>query len=237
MKKRFIILLLTGMLLLSLAACGGASVQSVLPAENVTVPDADNVTDEEDYTPVIPEAVLSEAIQIILEVCNILLNGELKDGVYINRYFGLKFTAPEGFSLSRLNDDATESTEIIPLRKTYEDGLRGIMITTDLGLPETVFINVYAADEDQIGFSEEELVRAKIQETNELVTSFGLEEGSEYSTAVLAGEEHPIQLSTSDPECIDVYFHIIKDGFIFQISVSAPDEEGIAYLLSFFEKS
>ena len=232
MKKRFIILLLTGMLLLSLAACGGAFVQSVLPAENVTVPDADNVTDEEDYTPVIPEAVLS-----LTEEEDILLNGELKDGVYINRYFGLKFTAPEGFSLSRLNDDATESTEIIPLRKTYEDGLRGIMITTDLGLPETVFINVYAADEDQIGFSEEELVRAKIQETNELVTSFGLEEGSEYSTAVLAGEEHPIQLSTSDPECIDVYFHIIKDGFIFQISVSAPDEEGIAYLLSFFEKS
>ena len=232
MKKRFIILLLTGMLLLSLAACGGASVQSVLPAENVTVPDADNVTDEEDYTPVIPEAVLS-----LTEEEDILLNGELKDGVYINRYFGLKFTAPEGFSLSRLNDDATESTEIIPLRKTYEDGLRGIMITTDLGLPETVFINVYAADEDQIGFSEEELVRAKIQETNELVTSFGLEEGSEYSTAVLAGEEHPIQLSTSDPGCIDVYFHIIKDGFIFQISVSAPDEEGIAYLLSFFEKS
>ena len=230
MKSKLYALLLIVLMLVSFAACSEGSAVDLDALEAATGIN-DSPSEDEEYVPVIPKAVLE-----LSEEDDILLNGELKDGVYTNRYFGLKFTTPEGMTLSRLNDDATDTTTIIPLRQAYEDGYGGIMITTELGLEESVFIRIYAIDDDKIGFTEDELVRAQIQETNDLAVAFGLEGSAVYGTAVLAGEKHPIQIDTSEPETVSWFFHINKGAFMYDISITAPDEARAEYLISFFEK-
>lgn len=79
-------------------------------------------------------------------------------------------------------------------------------------------------------------IQSTIEDAKEMASSFGLESGSEYSTAVLAGEEHPVQIDTGDPDCVDMYFHIVKGDFVYGILLSAPDEEQIDDLRILFEK-
>lgn len=81
MKQKAALILLTFVLGISMSACASGSVQSVTGSEEGK--DADEADD--DYALEVPESV-----QNLSEEDDLLLAGELKDGVYINNYFGYK---------------------------------------------------------------------------------------------------------------------------------------------------
>lgn len=225
MKSRVAALLLVGALGLSLTACGTGSPLSVLGTKT---------DDEEEYTIEAPESVIN-----LSEEDEILLNGELKDGVYINRYFGYKLSVPEGGTLVRDNDDATESTEILSLRQGYEDGWGGLSFSAEIeGIDGYVNVMIHPLDDDEIGLSEEELVKKDIDEMWEINRIFGDEEGPEFRTAVLAGEEHPISyqvMETERGESLSADFHIPKGDFEYIIFIYLTNAE-LEDVTKLFEK-
>ncbi|MBO6040615.1 MAG: hypothetical protein J6P58_05345 [Oscillospiraceae bacterium] len=169
----------------------------------------------------------------------ILLNGELKDGVYINRYFGIKLSVPEGWTLTRLNDDATESTEMIPMRQVYEEEMNGLFFTASSDSFKG-YIDVYitALKDGERGLNEEELIRKNIEDMWEINRLFGDDEGPEYATAMLVGEEHPVSVSVSESEAgeqLFAVFAIPKGDFKYEISISAANAR-LEDLTGFFEK-
>ena len=171
MKTRILALLLIVVLCFTFVGCADTAASSVIQA----VTGLGAAEEDSDYQVEIPEAALH-----LSEEEEILLNGELKDGVYVNRYFGYRFTAPEGWTLVRCNDDATETTDVIPLRQGYEDGWGGLYFSADNeGSEGYISINIAALKDDEIGLSEEELVRKDIEKTWEINRMFGEERGPE----------------------------------------------------------
>ena len=219
MKKRFVALLLALMLILALTACGqGTAASTTETEEKYEVPKAATELSRED---------------------EILLNGELKKGEYTNRYFGFKVTMPEGGTLTRLNDDATESTEALSLAKAYENGEGGLIFWGEIeGFNGHFNMAIQALDEDKVGLSEEELVNAHIEEMWEINRAFGDDEKPELITVTVAGEEHPASLSITETNSgeqryINVYFP--KGDFVCSVafSVTGGGEEP---LLACFDK-
>ena len=226
MKTRLIASVLAIVLLLGLSACGEFA--ALEPAVQYLQ------EGKEEKTIVIPEAVVN-----LTEEDEILLNGELKDGVYINRYFGMKLSVPEGWTLKRLNDDATESTEMIPLRQAYEDEMNGLFFTASSD-SFNGYIDVYitALKDDERGLSEEELVKKYIDDIWAINKAFGDDERPEYARAMLAGEEHPVSLSRSETDAgerVFAAFSIPRGDFKYDISISAASGE-LEDLTGFFEK-
>jgi len=222
--KAWIAILLALILCLSMTACGDSGVMSVLAEEKEEAK---------------PEVEIPAAVLSLSEEDEILLNGELKDGVYINRYFGIKFTAPEGWSISRLNDDASETTEIFSMRKAYEEEMGGI---TYMANPESfdryLFMAIRALRDDELGLSEEELVKRNNERIREINKVFGEDNGPELAAAIFAGEEHPmaIQLSeTVDGEMLYVSFYLPRGDFVCDISISTPNGT-LEDLTALFEK-
>ena len=179
---------------------------------------------EEDYSLEPPQCVLD-----LSEEDDILLNGELKNGVYVNEYFGIKLTLPEGGTIVRENDDATESTEIIPLRQTYEDGWGCLYFSAEAEeLDGYIHFSVQTLMDDEIGLSEEELVRKNIDSMWEINALFGDEGGPILSTVVLAGEEHPVAVETGEYEGVENFtatFDIPKGDFEYHIYMYSSNLE------------
>ena len=190
--------------------------------------------DDDDYSMEVPPRVASMS-----EEENILLNGDLKDGVYTNDYFGLKLSVPKGGTLVRTNDDATESSEIIPLSKTFEEGWGGLFFTAEAeGIDGFVNVFISALDDDELGLSEEELVKLNIDEIWKINALFDEDRGPELGTALLAGEEHPMAFQTSETiygETLYVDFYIPKGDFMCWISIYANDAK-LEDFTTWFEK-
>lgn len=208
--KAWIAVLLALVLCFGMTACGDSGPLSSLGGEKGGANEI-----------VIPEAVLN-----LTEEDEILLNGELKDGVYTNRYFGIRFTAPEGWSLRRLNDDATDTAELISLREAYEQEMGGISfmaVTEDSN--GYILVIIRAQREDERGLSEEELVRQNNERIWEISKIFGEDQGPELKTAMFAGEEHPMGIQTSqtqEGEALHVSFYLPKGDFVYDVSISTP---------------
>ena len=110
---------------------------------------SDDPYEEEDMSTEPPQCVLD-----LTGEEDILLNGELKDGVYVNAYFGIKLTVPEGGTLIRDSDDVTESTEILPLRQAYEDGWACLYFTAEADeLDGYINVSISALMDDEVGLS------------------------------------------------------------------------------------
>ena len=219
MKKRFMALLLALMLVLSLAACGQSTAASTTE------------TEEKNEVP--------KAVTELSREDEILLNGELKKGEYTNRYFGLKVTMPKGGTLTRLNDDATESTEALSLAKAYENGEGGLIFWGEIdGVNGYFNMSIQALDENKVGLSEEELVNAHIEEMWEINKAFGDDEKPDLITVTVAGEEHPASLSVTqtnsgEQRYINVFFP--KGDFVCSVSFSVTGE-GEEPLLACFDR-
>ncbi len=190
--------------------------------------------EEDDYSMEVPPRVAA-----MTEEENILLNGILKDGVYINEYFGIKLSVPEGGTIVRDNDDATESTEIIPLSEAYEQGWGQLHFTAEIdGIDGFINVFIKALADDELGLSEEELVRKSIEDMWAINALFGDDEGPDYGTTLLAGEEHPMSVEITqydDGERLSVSFYIPKGDFVYHIYLFAKDER-LENLTAFFEK-
>ena len=192
MKKIFAMILMLCMILV-LVACGESAAQSVLDVSaeaQEVLGEAQGLLgengDEEKHEIVIPDAVLA-----LSEEDEILLNGELRDGVYTNTYFGFRFTTPEGWTLTRINDDATDPTEPVSFRQAYEEDDNGLMfMAMGNNTDEYLTIVITALDNDEKGLGEEELVRQNMEDLKDIYLAFGDEIEADYGTRVLAGEEH-----------------------------------------------
>ena len=222
--KAWIAVLLALVLCLSMTACGDSGVMSVLAEEKEEAK---------------PEVEIPAAVLSLTEEDEKLLNGELKDGVYTNRYFGVKFTAPEGWSVSRLNDDAEETTEPFSLRKAYEEEMGGI---TFMANPESfdryIVISIRALRDDESGLSEEDVVKRNNERILEINKLFGEDGGPELETSMFMGEEHPMSTQVSetvDGEMQYVSFYLPKEDFVCDISISTPNGT-LEALTALFEK-
>ena len=229
MKSRIVALLLAVVLGIGLTGCSQGSVSSLLDSLTDT-----ETEDSEDYSIDPPQCVLD-----LSEEDDILLNGELKDGVYINRYFGIKFSVPEGGTITRLNDDATDTTEIIPMAKAYEEGWGCLYFDAEFDeLDGYLSISIMALNEDSVGLSEEELVQQNIDSLWAVNASFGDEEGPEMRWTTLAGEEHPCSYQGRELEngsSISVSFNIPKGNFQYYIYIFSKNTD-LEDLTALFEK-
>lgn len=238
MKKIFAMILALYMIF-ALAACGEGAAQSVLDAAaeaQEVLSEAQDLFgesgEEEEHEIVIPDAVLA-----LSEEEEVLLNGELKDNVYTNKYFGFRFTAPEGWTLIRLNDDATDPTKPVSFRQAYEEEQNGIMfMASGEGMSEYLTIIITALDDDEKGLSEEELVRQNIEDIKEIYQAFGDEIEAEYTTRTLAGEEHPMgHYDSESGESHYFSFYIPQGDFELDISITTATTDLEEYL-KLFEK-
>lgn len=241
MRSKFFVLLSACLLVINLAACsdGGAALsvaESTAAAEaaDASFETEDLSVEEETYAVDIPKAV-----QNLSEEDDILLNGELKDGVYTNQYFGFKFSVPEGGTMIRDYDSAAETKDIIPLKKAYEEEWGGLSYSAVIpGIDGYVSIIISALKDDELGLDEEALVKKNIQDIWDINKVFDEEEGPELRTFELAGEEHPASYDsaeTGDDTTTNVTFYIPKGDFqyVFYISVINADVEEI---IQYFEK-
>ena len=191
-RTRILALLLAAVIAAGLAACSDESSQS--PADTAAAAEADDSRE-------IPEAVgrLSKEDEI-------LLNGELKNGVYVNRYFGFKLCVPENGTLIRDNDGAEDTEEMISFRQAYEDGWEGIYFTASMeGTSGGIDLYITALQDDETGLTEKELVEKHIEDIKKVNRIIGDDNEPEYRTITLAGEGHPAAVS--------IYQDVPKSGF------------------------
>ena len=209
MKKRIFALLLSMVMFFALTACSAGSVAGLSDAEEESAPKGG-----------VPKAVLE-----LSEEDEILLNGELKKGEYTNRYFGIRITVPEGGTLTRVNDEATESTQIISLAESYEKEENGLFFWAEIpGVDGYAAVIIKALEEDQVGMSEEELAQKDVEDIWEINSRFEVEGGPEVTTMTLAGEEHPASLNITQTESGEqkfACFFLPKGNFICLIDFSA----------------
>ncbi len=235
MKTRFVAALLALLLMLSLAACGDTQVASVLEQAAEEAGAALEERDGGDDTPV----EIPQCVKDLTEEENALLNGTCQDGVYVNEYFGYKFTLPEGGKLTRLHDEATEWTEPVSLLKCYEGEEGGLTFWVDIpNLDGYILIAVQALKEDEVGLDEEGLVKKNIENIWEINKIFGEDAGPEQGTAVFAGEEHPAaiqesEISSGTQKSIEFYFP--KGDFKYTVSIYVNNGDWEP-LLALFEK-
>ena len=229
MKTKVLAVILAGVFVLSLSACGDSAVESVLD-------DLDfGSGEEEEYVIEVPESILN-----LSEEEDRLLCGELQDGVYINNYFGYKCKAPTGSKLAFDVDEDTGSSGTISMKQAYEDGWGGVSLSADLELGTRMGISITPLNENEIGLSEEELVKKHIQDVKDFSAALGAEDdedGPEYETILLAGEEHPVSVTRTETEedGLKIYesFYIPKGDFMFGISLFGTEEQVEEYIKCF----
>lgn len=224
MRTKVLAIILAGVFVLGLSACGDSAVESVLD-------DLGDAGENEEYVVEVPDSVLN-----LSEEEDILLCGELKDGVYTNNYFGYKCKAPAGSKLAFDMDEETGSSGSISFKKAYEEGWGGISLSADLEMGTRFGVNVTPLNTDEIGLSEEELVKKHIQTMWDFNASFGDEDGPEYEIIQLAGEEHPASVTRTETEDgLKIYysFYIPKEDFVFGISVFGTEEQVEEYIKCF----
>ena len=225
MKLRVLAIILASVFVFSLTACGDSAVESVL--DDLDFGSGEN----EEYVIEVPESILN-----LSEDEDKLLSGELKDGVYTNNYFGYQCKAPAGSKLAFDIDEETGSSGTISFKKAYEEGWGGISLSADLQMGTRFGVNITPLNADEIGLNEEELVKKHIQTMWDFNASFGDEDGPEYGTVLLAGEEHPVSVTRTETEDgLKLYesFYIPKGDFVFGISVFGTEEQVKDYLKCF----
>ena len=237
MKARFVAALLALLLMLGLTACGDTQVASVLEQAAEEASAALGERDEGEDAPV----EIPQCVKDLTEEENALLNGTCQNGVYVNEYFGYRFTAPEGGKLTRLYDDATAWTEPISLlRCYYEEEEGGLAFWADIpDLDGYIMICVQALKEDEIGLDEESVVKKNIENIWEINRIFGEDAGPELGTAVFAGEEHPAaiqesEISSGTQKSID--FYILKGDFKYTVTICVNNGDWEP-LLALFDKA
>lgn len=235
MKTRVAAALLAVLLMLGLAACEDTEVASVLEqaAEaGISLGEPDEGDDAPGEVP--------QCVQNLSKEENDLLNGEWKDGAYVNHYFGYRFTLPEGGKLTRLHDEATEWTEPVSLAKCYEEEEGGLLFWADIpDVDGYIMIGVQALKDDEMGLDEEGLVKKNIEDIWEINKLFGEDRGPELETVVFAGEEHHAaieesEISSGTQKSID--FFIPKGDFKFMVTISVNNGDWEP-LLALFDKA
>ena len=140
-RTRILALLLAAVMGAGLTACSDESTQST--ADTAAAAEADDSLE------------IPEAVGRLRKEDEILLNGELKNGVYVNRYFGFKLSVPENGTLIRDNDGAEDTEEMISFRQAYEDGWEGIYFTASMeGTSGGIDLYITALQDDETGLTE-----------------------------------------------------------------------------------
>ena len=181
-RTRILALLLAAVMGAGLTACSDESTQST--ADTAAAAEADDSLE------------IPEAVGRLRKEDEILLNGELKNGVYVNRYFGFKLSVPENGTLIRDNDGAEDTEEMISFRQAYEDGWEGIYFTASIeGIDGGIDLYITALQDDETGLTEKELVEKQIEDIKKVNQIIGDDNEPEYRIITLAGEEHPAAVS------------------------------------------
>lgn len=228
MKKKIISILLIGFACISLAACEGDDVESVLDqATEELAGDEQSEPEEPQETP--------EVVKNLSPEEDALLSGTLKDNVYTNEFFGYQFTVPEGWDLEDGNED-----KLVPLTEAYEKGYNGVLLSamTQNEQLDLITICISALEEDEIGLSEQELVEKEVQDTKEFYELAEVDSSPELKSADLCGEEHPAVISTDNTgnsSSVMTTFIIPKDDFKLEITIF-NDSMSYEELSAFFEK-
>ena len=220
MIKRILMLLLAAVLLLTAAACSSGTAQTL----------TENDDSYEDEPVEVPGYV-----QNLSEEDNILLNGELEGSTYTNRYFGYRLALPEGTELYRMNDNATDTSVIIPLADAVADGFGGVIYLGKISEDEDIQIFIRPRAEEELGLSEEEVTNRMIGRSWDLNRLFEVEAGPELRSFVIAGEEHPCSYSVEANDFVFVNFYFLKNEFVYDLYFSMT-EAHFQELMSCLEK-
>lgn len=222
MKAKIFGLLLVGVFCFSLAACGDSDIQSVMSG-------ADDAGTEEEYELEIPEAVLN-----LSEEEDLALTGTLTADSYVNHYFGIRLNKPESGTISSIMD---EGTDLTPLSKTFASGIGSVDIQSDSG-NGNILVSIGALDKEDIGKTEEELVRERMEFSKQLNESMEVTSELYMETITIAGEEHPAFVEIfKDEDYVNksVIAILPKGDFACNIYVSSPPEN-FDQILALLEK-
>ena len=239
MRSGIFALLLAGILGIGLTACSTGGVQSVLGTGSAEAEEAHAENEDYDYEDDEPVEV-PDSIKNLSREDEILLNGELKGGVYINRYFGYKLDVSGNGIIVRDYDGATSSEEILSLSQTYSEGWGGISFSATVdGIDGSISIYICPLDDDEIGLTEEALVQKHIDTIKDFNSFLGDDdEGPALEAVELAGELHPASVSRSestDGEVVSASFYFPKNEFYYNVYVYGTDIQ-IEDLTKYFEK-
>lgn len=241
MKKKIMALLLTGVLCLSLTACGGGSVKTseddnferkmLNIADDTQTGAGGEAEDAEVYQLGIPDAVTK-----ISPEDDKALTGVLTEEAYTNEYFGLKINKVEGGTIESLMDSGTD---LMPLSKTYTEGSGSIMINSrGAGSEGSLSLTVSALPSEDLGKDEKELAQEHFDLEQGINEAMSYEAECSVETITLAGEEHPAYVEFSKGEggkSKSAAIYIVKGDFQCTINVYAP-EDNFDAILNLIEK-
>ena len=232
LKKKFIAVLLIGILCLSLTACGGGSVKTsqddsnfekeMLNIEDDTEAESDEEAEnEEDYQIEIPDAVKN-----ISPEDDEALTGVLTEDSYTNEYFGLRLNTVEGGTIESLMDSGTE---LMPLSQTYAEGIGSIVIQSrENDGWDYVSMTVSALSSKEKGKDEQVLAMEQFDLEQSLNGAMEYEAECSVDTVNIAGEEHPAYIEITDSEDGRVKAatgYIIKGDFKCIVMVYAAEDK------------
>lgn len=228
-------MILTGCLCFSLIACGEDEAQSVL--ENAAAADTaagygEDIEDEEEYQMEIPDAVKN-----ISPEDDKALTGVLTEDSYTNEYFGFKLNRIEGGTIQSLMD---EGTDLMPLSKTYTEGLGSIYIknqNADNG--ESISATISALTSKQQGKTEKDLAQERFETEQGFNEEMEFEAECSVENITVAGAEHPAYIEIYEREeggkSKNASFYIVKNDFLCSITINA-DSDKFDELLKLIEK-
>lgn len=228
MKLKFLLFFIISVFCISMTACGSSEAKSVASdGSPESTPAASELSSDEEDSYEIPASVLN-----LTKEEDILLTGVLDGSTYTNEYFGYSLTAPEGWTLSSLNEPG-EDGKLMRFSQTYTDGFFGILIDAESAdASDRISVNVYELEEDEIGLSEDELISKNWEFSKKLNEEMETEDLSKVETVQFAGEDHPaiVETFTGDDgkERLSVHCAVPKGDFEYSISflaVNCPLEE------------
>lgn len=239
MNKKMIALLLTGIICLSLAACGGSSVKtsqedSSFEKKMLNIVD-DKETDSDEETED-GQLEIPDAVKNISPEDDQALTGTLTEDSYTNEYFGLKLNKHEGGTIESFMDSGTD---LMPLSETYTEGIGSIIIQSqDPDGGGYVSMSVSALTSKEQGKDAEVLAMERLE--LEQKVNGALENTAECSleTINIAGEEHPAYQEIFDDEegrIKTAAIYILKGDFQCSITVYAAEDK-FEEMLNLIEK-
>lgn len=230
MKKKLIALMLAGTIGLSLAACGGGGAKtsddSNFEKEVLHIDDEAEGADaeaagEEDYQIEIPDAVTN-----ISPEDDKALTGVLTEEAYTNEYFGLIINKIEGGTIESLMDSGTD---LMPLSKTYKEGIGSIMISTRSAYNDgSISMVVSAVSSKDQGKTEKDMAQERYDLENGINEAMGYKAECSVETINIGGEEHPAYVEMADGDdgrMKSATACIIKGDFQSNISIYAPEDK------------
>lgn len=241
MKKKLIALMLVGTICLSLAACGGGAAKTsddsnfekeVLHIDDEAEGAGDETAGEEDYQLEIPDAVTN-----ISPEDDKALTGVLTEDAYTNDYFGLTINRIEGGTIESLMDSGTD---LMPLSKTYTEGVGSIMISTRSANNDgSISVIISAVPSKDQGKTEKDMAQERYDLESGINEAMGYKSECSVETINIAGEDHPafVELADGDDGRMkSATACIIKGDFQSSISIYAPEDK-FDNILAYIEKN